>query len=130
LTYGGLDWLSLRTFSKRKPASVAAVGNKIGVGKESDIYVVKGEDGVERVLKLHRYVVVVRSRAQSGARYLLYCDTQAPGSLLNNAYTRLGRISFRAIKEKRDYLGKRKSGSWMFMSRLAAQKEFAFMKVS
>jgi RIO kinase 2 len=54
LTYGGLDWLSLRTFSKRKPASVAAVGNKIGVGKESDIYVVKGEDGVERVLKLHR----------------------------------------------------------------------------
>jgi RIO-like serine/threonine protein kinase len=42
----------------------------------------------------------------------------------------LGRISFRAIKEKRDYLGKRKSGSWMFMSRLAAQKEFAFMKVS
>ncbi|KAK1923118.1 putative Rio2p serine kinase [Papiliotrema laurentii] len=95
LTYGGLDWLSLRTFSKRTPASVAAVGNKIGVGKESDIYVVKGEDGVERVLKLHR----------------------------------LGRISFRAIKEKRDYLGKRKSGSWMFMSRLAAQKEFAFMKV-
>jgi len=56
LTYGGLDWLSLRTFSNRKPASVAAVGSKIGVGKESDIYVVKGEDGVERVLKLHRYV--------------------------------------------------------------------------
>jgi hypothetical protein len=43
--------------------------------------------------------------------------------------TRLGRISFRAIKEKRDYLGKRKSASWMYMSRLAAQKEWAFMKV-
>ncbi|KAF7306985.1 Tudor domain-containing protein [Mycena indigotica] len=42
---------------------------------------------------------------------------------------RLGRISFRAIKEKRDYLGKRKSASWMYMSRLAAQKEWAFMKV-
>ena len=42
----------------------------------------------------------------------------------------LGRISFRAIKTKRDYLGKRKSASWMYMSRLAAQKEFAFMKVS
>lgn len=42
----------------------------------------------------------------------------------------LGRISFRAIKEKRDYLGKRKSASWMYMSRLAAQKEWAFMKVS
>lgn len=42
---------------------------------------------------------------------------------------RLGRISFRAIKSKRDYLGKRKSASWMYMSRLSAQKEFAFMKV-
>lgn len=119
MTYGGLDWLSLRTFSKRTPASVAAVGNKIGVGKESDIYVVKGEDGVERVLKLHRYVppyFLANLPAQRcGARITLTC--------------RLGRISFRAIKEKRDYLGKRKSGSWMFMSRLAAQKEFAFMKV-
>ena len=43
--------------------------------------------------------------------------------------TRLGRISFRAIKDKRDYLGNRKSASWMYMSRLAAQKEWAFMKV-
>jgi len=42
---------------------------------------------------------------------------------------RLGRISFRAIKEKRDYMGKRKSASWMYMSRLAAQKEWAFMKI-
>ena len=44
-------------------------------------------------------------------------------------WCRLGRISFRAIKEKRDYLGKRKSASWMDMSRLAAQKEYEFMKV-
>lgn len=43
---------------------------------------------------------------------------------------RLGRISFRAIKAKRDYLVKRSSASWMYMSRLAAEKEFAFMKVS
>ncbi|KAG0147523.1 hypothetical protein CROQUDRAFT_470443 [Cronartium quercuum f. sp. fusiforme G11] len=42
---------------------------------------------------------------------------------------RLGRISFRAIKSKRDYLQKRRNASWMYMSRLAAQKEFAFMKV-
>lgn len=56
LTYGGLDYLSLRTFSRRKPASVAAVGKKIGVGKESDIYIVKDESGLERVLKLHRWV--------------------------------------------------------------------------
>ncbi|WVN89778.1 uncharacterized protein L203_105008 [Cryptococcus depauperatus CBS 7841] len=94
LTYGGLDYLALRTFSRRKTPSVQSVGNKIGVGKESDIYVVADEEGDKRVMKMHR----------------------------------LGRISFRAIKNKRDYLGKRRSASWMYMSRLSAEKEFAFMK--
>ncbi|EFE36827.1 uncharacterized protein ARB_04353 [Trichophyton benhamiae CBS 112371] len=41
---------------------------------------------------------------------------------------RLGRISFRSIKNNRDYLRHRSSASWMYMSRLAAIKEFAFMK--
>lgn len=41
---------------------------------------------------------------------------------------RLGRISFRTIKTNRDYLRHRSSASWMYMSRLAAMKEFAFMK--
>jgi RIO kinase 2 len=33
LTYGGYDYLALKTFSKR--GSVFSVGNQIGVGKES-----------------------------------------------------------------------------------------------
>ncbi|KAL4776664.1 serine/threonine-protein kinase RIO2 [Aspergillus nidulans var. acristatus] len=41
---------------------------------------------------------------------------------------RLGRISFRTVKTNRDYLRNRSTGSWMYMSRLAAIKEFAFMK--
>ncbi|PKI85906.1 non-specific serine/threonine protein kinase [Malassezia vespertilionis] len=41
---------------------------------------------------------------------------------------RLGRISFRKVKEKRDYMGKRSSASWMYMSRLAAEREFEFMQ--
>ncbi|KAI0257553.1 RIO1-domain-containing protein [Lactifluus subvellereus] len=93
LTYGGYDYLAMRALSKRD--SVYSVGNQIGVGKESDIYIVADAEGHEMVLKLHR----------------------------------LGRVSFRAIKEKRDYMGKRKSASWMYMSRLAAQKEWAFLKV-
>ncbi|PBK77255.1 RIO1-domain-containing protein [Armillaria solidipes] len=93
LTYGGYDYLAMRAMSKRD--SMHSVGNQIGVGKESDIYIVADSEGKEMVLKLHR----------------------------------LGRISFRAIKDKRDYLGKRKSASWMYMSRLAAQKEWAFMQV-
>lgn len=42
---------------------------------------------------------------------------------------RLGRTSFRKLKEKRDYLGHRHSASWIYLSRLAAMKEFAYMKV-
>ncbi|PWN47843.1 hypothetical protein IE53DRAFT_227395 [Violaceomyces palustris] len=93
LTYGGYDYLAIRTFTKRD--SISAVGRQIGVGKESDIYVVSSPEGEERIMKIHR----------------------------------LGRISFRNVKEKRDYMGKRKSASWMYMSRLAAAKEYAFMQI-
>ncbi|RHZ78674.1 hypothetical protein Glove_158g46 [Diversispora epigaea] len=93
LTYGGYDYLSLKTFVKR--GSIYSVGNQIGVGKEADIYIVADENENQLVLKIHR----------------------------------LGRISFRAIKSKRDYLQKRKSASWMYMSRLASIKEFSFMKI-
>ncbi|KZT40090.1 RIO1-domain-containing protein [Sistotremastrum suecicum HHB10207 ss-3] len=93
LTYGGYDYLAMRALSKRN--SIHSVGNQIGVGKESDIYVVADEEGKQMVLKLHR----------------------------------LGRTSFRTIKTNRDYMGKRKSASWMYMSRLGAQKEWAFMKI-
>ncbi|KAK4193742.1 Serine/threonine-protein kinase rio2 [Podospora australis] len=40
---------------------------------------------------------------------------------------RLGRISFRTVKTNRDYLKNKPSASWMYLSRLAAIKEFAFM---
>ncbi|KAK4057549.1 Serine/threonine-protein kinase rio2 [Microbotryomycetes sp. JL221] len=86
LTYGGYDFLACRTFAKRD--TVYSVGNQIGTGKESDIYVVADAE-----------------------------DQQ------------LGRLSFRTIKSKRDYLRKGQSASWMYMSRLAAMKEFAFMKI-
>ncbi|KAG0000028.1 hypothetical protein BGZ80_006443 [Entomortierella chlamydospora] len=93
LTYGGYDYLALRTFCQRN--SVYSVGNQIGVGKESDIYIVANEEERQMVLKIQR----------------------------------LGRMSFRTIKSKRDYLKNRKSASWMYMSKLAAEKEYAFMKV-
>lgn len=93
LTYGGYDFLAMRTFAKRD--TIYSVGNQIGTGKESDIYVVADEEGIVNCLKIHR----------------------------------LGRISFRTIKSKRDYLRNGQSASWMYMSRLAAMKEFAFMKV-
>jgi RIO kinase 2 len=93
LTYGGLDYLAMNTH--RKSDALYSLGNQIGVGKESDIYVCASQSDRQLVLKLHR----------------------------------LGRISFRTVKANRDYLRGRNAGSWMYLSTLAAQKEYAFMKV-
>jgi RIO kinase 2 len=41
---------------------------------------------------------------------------------------RLGRTSFRAVRKHRDYLQNKSKTSWLYMSRLAATKEFAFMQ--
>jgi len=92
LTNKGYDYLALRVLTHRDV--VASVGNQIGVGKESDIYIVADKDGEEYALKIHR----------------------------------LGRTSFRQIKNKRDYHNKRRTASWIYLSRLAATKEFTNMK--
>ena len=41
---------------------------------------------------------------------------------------RLGRTSFRTIKNNRDYIKDRTNYSWLYLSRIASLKEFAFMK--
>jgi RIO kinase 2 len=50
------------------------------------------------------------------------------GTIMVLKLHRLGRTSFRAVKDKRDYLRKGHHYSWLYLSRLAAIKEFAFMK--
>ncbi|KAE9549497.1 hypothetical protein FO519_007293 [Halicephalobus sp. NKZ332] len=92
LTVLGYDYLALRALCAREV--VGSVGNQIGVGKESDVYVGGDPARNDLVLKLHR----------------------------------LGRTSFRKIKEKRDYHKKRHFCSWLYLSRIAALKEFTFLK--
>ncbi|KAK8762575.1 hypothetical protein V5799_026153 [Amblyomma americanum] len=92
LTNTGYDYLALKTLCSQ--GFVHSVGNQIGVGKESDIYVASDEEGRDLVLKI----------------------------------SRLGRVCFRKLKEKRDYHKHRNKASWLYLSRLAAVKEFAFMK--
>ncbi|XP_038621829.1 serine/threonine-protein kinase RIO2 [Tachyglossus aculeatus] len=92
LTNGGYDYLALKTLSSRQV--VNSVGNQMGVGKESDIYIVANEEEKQFALKLHR----------------------------------LGRTSFRNLKNKRDYHKHRHKMSWLYLSRLSAMKEFAYMK--
>lgn len=92
LNYGGYDYLALKTLCAREV--IISVGNQMGVGKESDIYIVASPNDEQYALKLHR----------------------------------LGRTSFRNLKNKRDYHKHRKNMSWLYLSRLSAMKEFAYMK--
>lgn len=98
LTYGGLDYLALHAHNRAK--ALHSIGNQIGVGKESDIFVAASpptatQPSQQHVLKIHR----------------------------------LGRISFRTVKANRDYLRNRSSASWMYLSRLAAMKEYACLRI-
>ncbi|CAF4784708.1 unnamed protein product [Rotaria sp. Silwood1] len=92
LTNLGYDYLALKALSSRD--AIYSVGNQIGVGKESDVYIVANENDEQMILKLHR----------------------------------LGRTCFRQLKNKRDYLKHRQGYSWLYLARLAALKEFAFIK--
>lgn len=52
LTNAGYDYLALHSLTKRNV--VASFGNQIGVGKESNIYIIADPEGNEICLKLHR----------------------------------------------------------------------------
>ncbi|XP_012534370.2 serine/threonine-protein kinase rio2 [Monomorium pharaonis] len=92
LTNSGYDYLALKVLTQR--GVICSFGNQIGVGKESNIYIVANEDETPLCLKLHR----------------------------------LGRTCFRNIKEKRDYHQHRHFASWLYLSRISATREFAYMK--
>ena len=60
----------------------------------------------------------------------IYLAIDADGRQMALKLHRLGRISFRNVRNKRDYMRNRRSkpGSWLYLSRLAALKEYAFMR--
>ena len=66
---------------------------KIGVGKESDIYLIRSKDNKLMVLKL----------------------------------ARLGRSSFKSVIKNRDYIQSKSHYNWLYLSRIASEKEFAYM---
>lgn len=95
--FEGYDALALNAFVKRK--SISAIGDEVGVGKESVIYeailppdLAIGEP-VPVVIKFHRE----------------------------------GRTSFKQIKRVREHLGDREHFSWVYAARLAAQREYGIM---
>ena len=116
LTYGGYDYLALHALSQR--GSVLGIGRQIGVGKESDVYLVAG----------HFPVIEQNGVKDSSLEENYSNDEESIEQTFVLKIQRLGRTSFRTVKSNRDYIGRRKHISWMYMSRLAAQKEWSFMK--
>lgn len=91
LTTSGYDCLAIYTLRKN---GLTALGDKIGIGKESDIFYGKYNDK-DVALKFHR----------------------------------LGRTSFRTVKNNRDYHGKRKYCSWFLLSKLSAEQEYKYLQL-
>jgi RIO kinase 2 len=94
LTYAGYDYLALNALTHRDV--LGGVGNQIGVGKESDVFICESADQQNQyAIKFHR----------------------------------LGRVCFRKVSEKRDFYTKSKNKtSWIYLSRIAAQREYEFLR--
>lgn len=123
LNYGGYDYLALKTLSSRDV--ILSVGNQMGVGKESgqDFFFHKG---------IH-ISFIKRLLSSDLKTHTLFSDIYIVANAEEQQFAlklhRLGRTSFRNLKNKRDYHKHRNNMSWLYLSRLSAMKEFAYMKV-
>jgi len=102
-----------------------AIANQIGTGKESGPLHRRPLPLAHNLTPLPLDVYMVSGSLNEGEGLLA---TSTP-MLFALKLHRLGRTSFRTVKKNRDYLQTRKSASWLYLSRLAALKEFAYMKV-
>ena len=106
--------------------ALAAIGRKIGVGKESDVY-------EARLLFAKCFRACFACQAMhtgvADMRVVAWQVTDEEGNLLALKLHRLGRTSFRNVRQKRDYLRSlTASYNWLHLSKLSALKEFAFMR--
>ncbi len=95
--FEGYDALALNTFVKRK--SINAIGDEVGVGKESVVF----EAVKEPELAIGKPIPVIIK------------------------FHREGRTSFKQVRRVRDHLGEREHFSWIYAARLAAQREYGIM---
>lgn len=73
-------------------------------------------------------VASVGSQIGVGKESDIFEAQNAEGEDLVIKIHRLGRTSFRAVRKQRDYMKGKTKASWLYMSRLAAIKEYAFMR--
>jgi RIO kinase 2 len=108
LTNAGYDILALHNLKSRK--FIAAIGDRIGTGKESDIYLAVHPNGTQVVLKLHRLGRTSFRNVKKTRDYFVYHNKGRGGSGGGGG----------SVPNTSD--------SWLFLSRQSALKEYAFMK--
>jgi RIO kinase 2 len=81
-----------------------------------------------RTLLSRNVVTGVGSQIGVGKESDIFEATDEEGNELVIKIHRLGRTSFRTVRKNRDYMENKSKASWLYMSRLAAIKEFAFMQ--
>ncbi|CAG5117296.1 unnamed protein product [Candidula unifasciata] len=70
LTNAGYDYLALKVFAEKNV--ISSVGNQIGVGKESDVYIVADEEERQYALKFHRLGRTCFRQIKNKRDYLKY----------------------------------------------------------
>nr|CAH8853594.1 unnamed protein product [Trichobilharzia regenti] len=111
LTNMGYDYLALNQFFKSEQLS--SLGTMVGAGKESDVYI--GTAGG-------------RCGQTSDESEGLSEGLPLEGDLVIVKFHRLGRTSFRKVKNKREYHQHRNKCSWLYLDRLASKREFEMMQ--
>lgn len=110
LTTSGFDILALWHLKQR--GIIAALGDQIGVGKESDVYIAASPEGKQLVLKFHR---LGRTSFRDVKKKRDYFQINSVKSGKTGKY---GTV----------YSHKDQPNSWLFLSRISALKEYTFMK--
>lgn len=87
----------------------------VGAGKESDVYIATAGQMCGRLV--------------DGSSSIFEENLPNAGEAVIIKFHRLGRTSFRKVKEKRDYHQNRNKCSWLYLDRLASHREFIMMQV-
>jgi len=110
LTNSGYDILALWSLKQR--GIISAIGDQIGVGKESDVYIAASPEGRQLVLKFHRLGRTSFRDVKKKRDYFMI------NSLKTGKTGKYGTV----------YSHKDQPNSWLFLSRISALKEYTFMK--
>lgn len=109
ITNSGYDILALWNLKQR--GIISALGDQIGVGKESDVYIAASPEGKQLVLKLHRLGRTSFRDVKKKRDYF------AINSMKSGKTGKYGTVST-----------KDQPNSWLFLSKISALKEYTFMK--